>query len=131
MHSETPAGEPEDEANADDIDADPIADADDIDAHPKADADADPETPPTGRPGLGRKILLSVGASVVAISGIVGWIVGSNGAEAVPESTLFGTGLSIPTTPTTFALYGVVVSALILGVLFGLVELASRLEDGP
>ena len=82
-----------------------------------------------GRPGLGRAILLVVGAGVVALSGIVGWIIGSNGAEAVPETTILGTGLSVPTTPGTLALYGVVLSALVLGTLFALVEFASRVED--
>jgi hypothetical protein len=82
-----------------------------------------------GRPGLGRAILLAVGAGVVVISGIVGWIIGSNGAETVPETTVLGTGLSIPTTPETLAVYGAVLSALVLGTLFGLVEFASRVED--
>jgi hypothetical protein len=88
----------------------------------------EPDGDPPGHPGLGRTILIAVGASVVALSGIVGWIVGSNGASTVPETTIVGTGLSVSTTPWTLALYGVAVSVLVLGTLFGLVELASRAE---
>ena len=94
-----------------------------------SDQDADGTDAAPGRPGLGRKILLGVGASVIAISGVVGWIIGSNGAEAVPESTILGTGLTIPTTPVAMGLYGMAVATLLLGTFFGLVELASRLED--
>lgn len=86
----------------------------------------------SGDPGLGRRILLAVGGIVVVLSGGIGWIVGSNGALEV--AAVLGTGFTIPVTPATVALYGVVVSTTILGVLFGLVELASRLEadrSGP
>jgi hypothetical protein len=88
---------------------------------------------PTGTPGLGRKILLAVGVSVIVISGFVGAIIGGNGAAVVPESAILGTALTIPTSPVAMALYGMAVATLVLGTLFGLVELASRLEDaeGP
>jgi len=79
-----------------------------------------------GTPGLGRRILLSVGAIVVVISGGLGWFVGSNGA--LSDAAVLGTGLTVPVTPGALALYGVVVSTAILAGLFGLVELASRLE---
>jgi hypothetical protein len=80
----------------------------------------------TGSPGLGRRILLGVGALVVVISGGLGWFVGSNGQ--LSDAAVLGTGFTVPVTPGALALYGVVVSAAILGGLFGLVELASRLE---
>jgi len=72
----------------------------------------------SGDPGLGRRILLAVGGIVV--------LLGSNGA--LEAAAVLGTGFTIPVTPGTVALYGVVVSTAVLGGLFGLVELASRLE---
>jgi len=82
---------------------------------------------PAGTPGLGRRILLSVGAVVIVLSGGIGWLVGSNGRLA--DAAVLGTAVTIPVTPGAIALYGVVVSTAIVGGLFGLVELASRLED--
>ena len=87
----------------------------------------DGATDTSGDPGLGRRILLTVGATVILLSGGIGWLVGSNGA--IETAAVLGTGLTIPVTPGSVALYGLAVSAAILGVLFGLVELASRLED--
>jgi len=75
--------------------------------------------------------MLGVGATVVALSGGIGWLVGSNGAVELSEAAVLGTGVTIPVTPAAVALYGIAVSTLLLGTLFGLVELASRLEgDG-
>ncbi|KTG30867.1 DUF7520 family protein [Haloferax profundi] len=76
----------------------------------------------------GRNILLLVGASVVVISGILGVFIGENGGQVTEAVTLFGV-LSLPTSPLAFSLYGMVVSALVLAVLFGLVEYVSRLEE--
>ncbi|RDZ61621.1 hypothetical protein C5B90_18500 [Haloferax sp. Atlit-12N] len=76
----------------------------------------------------GRRILFIVGASVVAISGILGVFIGENGGQVAAEISLFGL-LSLPTTPLAFSLYGMVLSAALLGVLFGLVEYASRVEN--
>ncbi|POG54995.1 DUF7520 family protein [Haloferax marisrubri] len=76
----------------------------------------------------GRRILFIVGASVVVISGILGVFIGENGGQVAAEISLFGF-LSLPTTPLAFSLYGMVLSAALLGVLFGLVEYASRVED--
>ena len=90
------------------------------------DATADATTAPGGEPGLGRRILLSVGAVVILLSGGIGWLVGSNGQ--LSDAAVLGTGFAIPVTPGAIALYGIVVSTAILGGLFGLVELASRLE---
>ncbi|MDS0298896.1 hypothetical protein NDI76_09075 [Halogeometricum sp. S1BR25-6] len=82
----------------------------------------------TAEDGRGRSILLAVGVSVVALSGVLGFFIGSNGAEAVPRSALFGGLLVIPTTPLSMTAYAVTLSTLVLAVLFGLVELASRME---
>jgi hypothetical protein len=76
----------------------------------------------------GKRILLVVAAAVVATSGIVGFFVGSNGSVVGPEAALFGL-VTVPTTPATMAAAGVVLSAAMLAVLFGLVELATRLES--
>jgi hypothetical protein len=103
----------------------------DTDAEGGSDApDSDVETAEVdaGTPGLGRRIMLALGATIVAISGGVGLLVGGNGAEAASEAAVLGTAVTIPLTPGAVALYGIVVSTLVLAVLFGLVELASRAE---
>ncbi|MFB6251299.1 MAG: hypothetical protein ABEI27_06380 [Halobellus sp.] len=82
-----------------------------------------------GQAGLGRQILLAVGGTVVILSAGIGWFVGSNGSVELTEAAVLGTNLTIPVTPLAVALYGVAVSTLLLGSLFGLVEFASRLED--
>ena len=102
------------------------ADGGDVDA---ATADDEADAGTAGTPGLGRRILLSVGGLVVVLSGGIGWFVGSNGQ--LSDAAVLGTGFAIPVTPGAIALYGVAVSTAILGGLFGLVELASRLEGGP
>lgn len=76
----------------------------------------------------GRPILLAVGVSVVLVSGLIGFFVGSNGSVVGPEARLFGL-VTVPTTPATMAGAGMVLALLLLGTLFALVELASRLED--
>ncbi|QIB74553.1 hypothetical protein GL213_08190 [Halogeometricum borinquense] len=86
---------------------------------------------PTGQEGLGRSILIAVGASVVATSGIIGFFIGNNGSEVVSEIPLFGGLIVLPTTPVSMTLYGIVLSTIVLVCLFGLVELASRMEDDP
>jgi formate hydrogenlyase subunit 3/multisubunit Na+/H+ antiporter MnhD subunit len=83
----------------------------------------------TGQAGLGRRIMLAVGGTVVLLSAAVGWFVGSNGSAELADAAVLGTNLTIPVTPLAVALYGVGISTLLLGGLFGLVELASRLED--
>jgi hypothetical protein len=76
----------------------------------------------------GRPILLAVAVSVVLLSGLIGFFVGSNGSVVGPEASLFGL-VTVPTTPATMAGAGMGLAVLLLGTLFGLVELASRLED--
>ncbi|MGM0604869.1 MAG: DUF7520 family protein [Halobacteriota archaeon] len=78
--------------------------------------------------GLGRKILIGVGVSVVAIGGVLGGFVGAVGADQVSEIEIFGV-LTVPMTPIWMALYGMIATAIVLGVLFGAVELASRYES--
>ena len=76
----------------------------------------------------GRRVFLVVAASVVALAGVIGFFVGSNGAEVAPTISVFGL-LALPTTPATLTLYGMVLAAVALAVLFGLVTLASRVDD--
>jgi hypothetical protein len=76
----------------------------------------------------GKRILFIVAAAVVATSGVIGFFVGSNGSVVGPEAALFGL-VTVPTTPATLAAAGVVLSATMLAALFGLVELATRLES--
>ncbi|ELZ34560.1 hypothetical protein C474_02606 [Halogeometricum pallidum JCM 14848] len=94
---------------------------------PDSDTAAEP-TPSTAKDGNGRSILLAVGVTVVALSGVLGFFIGTNGAETVPRSALFGGLFVIPTTPLSMTAYAVTLSTLVLVVLFGLVELASRME---
>ncbi|RDI70396.1 DUF7520 family protein [Halopelagius longus] len=85
--------------------------------------------PASGTPGLGRRILLGVGATVVVLAGVVGFFIGSNGAETAPRVAVLGGLVTIPTTPLSMSLYAALVAAGVLTVLFGLVAVASRYED--
>lgn len=82
----------------------------------------------TTAPGAGRRILLAVGAVLVATSGVVGFLVGTNNEGRVEAVEVFGT-VVLPATGGAVAAYAVVLSAVALAVLFGLVELASRYDE--
>jgi cobalamin biosynthesis Mg chelatase CobN len=82
-----------------------------------------------GQPGLGRRILLTLGGIVIILSAGIGWLVGSNAAQSVARTEIFQMSVAIPTTPLSLSLYGTIVSALLISVLFGLVSVASRIED--
>jgi hypothetical protein len=77
----------------------------------------------------GRRVFLVVAVTVVALAGILGFFVGANGADVAPSIPLVG-GLVLPTTPATMTVYGMLLAAVSLGVLFGLVTLASRFDEG-
>lgn len=79
---------------------------------------------------LGRRILLFIGGAVVSLAGLVGFFVGANGASVRRSIEIFGL-VTIPTTPATLATYGILLSATLITVLYGLVEVASRLEGDP
>ncbi len=83
---------------------------------------------PESDPGFGRRIFVRVGLIVIVISGILGFIIGGDGASVKPTIQVYG-GITIPTTGPMVALYAVVLSALIVGVLLGAIELASRAEN--
>ncbi|WP_193788381.1 DUF7520 family protein [Haloferax mucosum] len=76
----------------------------------------------------GRRVLILIGASAVLVSGILGVFIGESGGQVAAEVSLFGL-LSLPTSPLAFSVYGMALSVVILAVLFGLVEFASRLEQ--
>ncbi|MFB6154723.1 MAG: hypothetical protein ABEJ22_02435 [Haloferacaceae archaeon] len=81
------------------------------------------------RDTLGRRILLAVGATVVLVSGVVGAIIGENAAQAGATVRLFGR-FTLPAGGVALGTFAAVLALVILGGLFSLVELASRLEDG-
>lgn len=91
------------------------------DAHTDGEVEPSPE-------GTGRRLLGWVALSIVTTIGLVGYVVGTNNAGRLDTVQVLG-GISLPVTGPTVALYGVVISAVGLGILFGLVELASRAES--
>jgi hypothetical protein len=76
----------------------------------------------------GRRIFGVVAVTVVILAGIIGFVVGANGAAVAPAIPLAG-GVSVPTTPLTMTLYGMGLAAVSLGGLFGLVTLAARFDE--
>jgi ABC-type antimicrobial peptide transport system permease subunit len=81
-----------------------------------------------GVSGLGRRILLGLGGSMVLLGGLLGFFVGSNGSETLTELTLFDV-LTVPVSPLAMTLYGMVVVAVAIGLLYGAVSLASRYDS--
>lgn len=77
----------------------------------------------------GRRALLLVGLAGVLSGGLFGTFAGSNSAESVPTVDLFGL-VTVQTSGTTLGLFGALVGLVIVVVLFGLMEFASRIEDG-
>jgi hypothetical protein len=94
----------------------------DTDAAPRTDDDV-----PASDAGAGRRILLGVGLAVVAVAGLIGYVVGTNNAGRTATTELFGV-VAVPVTGPWLGLAGVVLASLAVGTLFALVELVSRLE---
>lgn len=80
----------------------------------------------TGVAGLGRRILLALGGSMVLLGGVLGLIVGGNGGETVGQITVGP--LTVPVAPLPMTLYGMAVVALAIGGLYGLITVASRYD---
>jgi len=80
-----------------------------------------------GVSGLGRRILLGLGGGLVLLGGLLGFIVGGNGGETLRELTLFGV-LTVPVSPVAMTLYGMIVIAVAISLLYGAVSLASRYD---
>ncbi|ATW87271.1 hypothetical protein halTADL_0458 [Halohasta litchfieldiae] len=86
------------------------------------------DTPQPGVAGLGRRILLGLGGLMVLLGGLLGFIVGANGGEALSELTVFGI-VTVPISPGAMTLYGMVVIAVAITVLYSAVSLASRFDS--
>lgn len=80
-----------------------------------------------GVTGLGRRILLGLGGLMVILGGCLGFIVGANGGETLSEISVGGV-LTVPVSPGAMAIYGMVVIAVAIGILYGAVSLASRYD---
>ena len=77
----------------------------------------------------GRRVVLFVYAVVVGIAGLLGTILGIV-LPAQKGVTMAVLGpISFPITPATFAIYGMVTMAVMLGVLLGLVQFVSRFDE--
>lgn len=74
----------------------------------------------------GRPYLLGAAAAVTLFAAAAGYVVAAN--NAVGAVTVFG-AITLPGSPGAMAVYGAVLSAFVLGALFGLVTVASRFDD--
>lgn len=74
----------------------------------------------------GRPYLLGAAAVVTLFVAAASYVVAAN--NAVEAVTVFGL-VSLPGSPPAMAAYGATLALLILGTLFGLVSVASRLDD--
>jgi ABC-type antimicrobial peptide transport system permease subunit len=86
------------------------------------------DTSQPGVAGLGRRILLGLGGLMVLLGGLLGFIVGANGGEELSELTVFGM-LTVPISPGAMTLYGMIVIAVAITVLYSAVSLASRFDS--
>lgn len=75
-----------------------------------------------------RSLLLAVGVVVVALAGVVGFVVGSNGAATRASIRPLGL-VTLPTTPATMSLYAMALATVVLAALFGAAALAGRYDD--
>ena len=75
----------------------------------------------------GRRIVVVVGVVVVALAGVVGFVVGENAAASGETVEIFGS-VAIPASGPALGAFGALFAAVVLGGLFALVELASRRE---
>ncbi|WP_323676703.1 cox cluster protein [Halorubellus sp. PRR65] len=77
----------------------------------------------------GRRVVATVYLGVVALAGVLGYILGII-LPAQKDVFVAELGpLAFDITPISFAVYGMVMLAVTLGVLLGLVELVSRYDD--
>jgi len=75
-----------------------------------------------------RPIFAAVAAIVVLIAGGIGAVVGASGQERAVAMDLLGV-VAFQMTPVSMAAFGMVVTAAVLALLFGLVSVASRYDD--
>ena len=76
----------------------------------------------------GQPIFAVVAVLVVLVSGGMGAVVGASGQERAVAMDLLGL-VSFQMTPVSMAVFGMVVTAAVLALLFGLVSVASRYDD--
>jgi len=75
----------------------------------------------------GRRILSLLGLGMIALGGVLGFIVGSNGGGDINAIEPFGL-VTVPISPGAMTLYGMGVIAAAIGTLYILVSLASRYD---
>ncbi|UPV73129.1 hypothetical protein M0R89_11280 [Halorussus limi] len=75
-----------------------------------------------------RPIFAAVSVVIVLVAGGIGAVVGASGQERAVAMDLLGV-VSFQMTPVSMAAFGVVVTASVLALLFGLVSVASRYDD--
>lgn len=78
-------------------------------------------------PRRGERVVLFVYAAVVAIAGVMGYVLGSARPRNL-DPELFGL-IQLPPTPLGTALYGMITVAVVLGVFLYLVAYVSRHYD--
>ena len=90
-------------------------------------SDAGRDSPGAVEPGDdGRPYLIGAAVTVVAFAGVAGYTLGSNSPA---ETATLASVLTLPVSGLSLAAYGVGLAGLVVGLLFGLVSLASRLDD--
>lgn len=75
----------------------------------------------------GRPIFAVVVVVVLSLSGLIGLVVGTTGQERGMSMELAGV-VSFAMTPVSMAAFGVLVTASVFALLFGLVSVASRYD---
>lgn len=75
----------------------------------------------------GRPIFAVVVVVVISLAGLIGMIVGTTGQQRGMSMDLAGV-VSFPMTPVSMAAFGVLVTASVFALLFGLVSVASRYD---
>ncbi|USZ68663.1 cox cluster protein [Halorussus salilacus] len=76
----------------------------------------------------GRRLVVGLYALIVAITGVVGAVLGAFGPGDLTAVELFGV-MELQPTPLGLAVYGAVTVGLVLGVLLGLVVVVSHVAD--
>lgn len=77
--------------------------------------------------GVGRRILSLLGLGMIALGGVLGFVVGANGGGGIDAIEPFGL-VTVPISPGAMTLYGMVVIAVAIATLYVLVSVASRYD---
>lgn len=84
------------------------------------------DTPAATERASGRRYLIGAGVTVVLFATFTGYTLGSNSPAS---SARFASLVTVPVTGWSLALYGALLSGLVVVTLFGLVVLASQYDD--